>query len=70
MQTATRVASASVLVGAIVLGLKGAAWWLTGSTALYSDALETVVNVAASVIALYALPVGRRIRGRWTRSVR
>jgi cation diffusion facilitator family transporter len=40
-----------------VLGLKGAAWWLTGSAALYSDALETVVNVAASVIALYALHV-------------
>ncbi len=57
MQTATRIASASIGVGIAVLGLKGAAWWLTGSAALYSDALETVVNVAASVIALYALHV-------------
>jgi cation diffusion facilitator family transporter len=38
-----------------VLGLKGAAWWLTGSAALYSDALETIVNVAASAIAFVAL---------------
>ena len=35
--------------------MKGAAWWITGSAALYSDALESVVNVAASVIALVAL---------------
>ncbi len=57
MQTATRIASASIAVGLAVLGLKAAAWWLTGSAAFYSDALETVVNVAASVIALYALHV-------------
>ncbi len=57
MQTATRIAAASIAVGLAVLGLKAAAWWLTGSAALYSDALETVVNVAASVIALYALHV-------------
>jgi cation diffusion facilitator family transporter len=42
-------------VGALVLAIKGAAWWLTGSAALYSDALETVVNVAASLIAFVAL---------------
>ncbi len=35
--------------------MKGAAWWITGSAALYSDALESIVNVAASVIALVAL---------------
>jgi cation diffusion facilitator family transporter len=57
VQTATRIAEASIGVGLAVLGLKGAAWWLTGSAALYSDALETVVNVAASGIALYALRV-------------
>jgi cation diffusion facilitator family transporter len=57
VQVATRIASASIFVGLIVLALKAGAWWLTGSAALYSDALETVVNVAASVIALYALHV-------------
>ena len=39
----------TLVVGLIVLALKGAAWLLTGSAALYSDAAETVVNVAAAV---------------------
>lgn len=57
MQQPTRIASASIGVGLAVLALKAAAWWLTGSAALYSDALESVVNVVASGIALYALYV-------------
>jgi cation diffusion facilitator family transporter len=60
VQTATRIAAGSIAIGLLVLGLKGAAWWVTGSAALYSDALETVVNVAASMIALYALRVANR----------
>jgi cation diffusion facilitator family transporter len=55
-----RIAAGTILVGLIVLALKGAAWWVTGSTALYSDALETVVNVAASLIAFQALRVAGR----------
>ncbi len=39
----------------MVLALKFAAWWLTGSVALYSDALESVVNVATAVAALAAI---------------
>ena len=50
-----RFALGSIVLGCLVLGLKGAAWWLTGSAALYSDALESIVNVAASVVALVAL---------------
>ena len=50
-----RIAIGSVGIGCLVLGMKGAAWWITGSAALYSDALESIVNVAASVIALGAL---------------
>jgi cation diffusion facilitator family transporter len=50
-----RIAAGSILIGCLVLALKGAAWWITGSAALYSDALESIVNVAASVIALAAL---------------
>ncbi len=55
-----RVAVGSIVVGIIVLGLKAAAYFMTGSSALYSDALETVVNVAASVIALAALTFAAR----------
>jgi cation diffusion facilitator family transporter len=52
---AERIAIGSIGLGCLVLVLKGAAWWLTGSAAFYSDALETTVNVAASAIALYAI---------------
>jgi cation diffusion facilitator family transporter len=38
-----------------VLGLKAGAWWVTGSVALFADALESVVNVAAAVAALLAI---------------
>jgi cation diffusion facilitator family transporter len=50
-----RVAAGSIVVGIAVLAMKTAAWWFTGSSALYSDALESVVNVAASVVAFVAL---------------
>ncbi len=50
-----RVASASVAVALLVLGLKAGAWWLTGSVALFADALESVVNVAAAGAALFAI---------------
>ncbi|WEX86059.1 cation diffusion facilitator family transporter [Sinorhizobium garamanticum] len=34
-----------------VMGLKMLAWWVTGSVALLSDGLESIVNVIAAVIA-------------------
>jgi cation diffusion facilitator family transporter len=49
------IAAASVAVALLVLGLKAGAWWLTGSVALFADALESVVNVAAAVAALLAI---------------
>jgi cation diffusion facilitator family transporter len=55
MTRAERFAAGSVVLGVLVLALKAAAWWLTGSAALYSDALESTVNVAGSLGALIAL---------------
>ncbi|MDB5370862.1 MAG: cation diffusion facilitator family transporter [Roseomonas sp.] len=52
---ATKLAAGSVGIALSVLGLKAAAWWLTGSVALLADALESVVNVAAAVAALLAV---------------
>jgi cation diffusion facilitator family transporter len=52
-----RLAIGSIALGCLVLGLKAAAWWLTSSAALYSDALESIVNVVASILALAALRV-------------
>ena len=55
MARGERIAIGSIGIGLAVLGLKGVAWWITGSAALYSDALESTVNVAASLVALGAL---------------
>ena len=55
-----RIAGSTILVGVAVLAMKAAAWWLTGSAALYSDALESVVNVVASLVAFWALRLAAR----------
>ncbi len=39
----------------IILGVKAAAWWFTRSTALWSDAVESIVNVIAGGMALASL---------------
>lgn len=57
---AHRSAAISVVVGVVVLGLKFLAWRLTGSVALYSDALESIVNVVAALVAFSALRIAAR----------
>ncbi len=54
---ALRLAAGSIAVGFLVLALKSAGWWITGSAALYSDALETVVNVAGAAVAFWTLRI-------------
>lgn len=60
MTTTLKLALGSLLVGAVVLGLKALAWWMTGSVALLSDALESTVNVATALAALIAIRVAER----------
>lgn len=55
MDQAQRMALGSIVVGVVVLALKTAAFLLTGSVALYSDAAESVVNVAAAIAAFLAV---------------
>jgi cation diffusion facilitator family transporter len=55
-----KLAVGSLLVGIIVLGLKYLAYWLTGSVALYSDALESIVNVVTAVVALVAVRIASK----------
>lgn len=50
----------SVGVSILVLALKYLAYLLTGSIALYSDALESLVNVATAVSAVVALRVSAK----------
>lgn len=51
----TTLAFWSILVAFGVMALKFAAWWLTGSVALFSDALESVVNVVSATVAFSAI---------------
>ncbi len=50
----------SVGVGATLLFVKFGAYFLTGSTAIFADALEGIVNVVGSCFALYALVLAHR----------
>lgn len=49
------LATASIAVALVVMGIKYLAYVVTGSVALYSDALESVVNVVAACAALFAV---------------
>lgn len=55
MGKAVKIAAGSLLVGLVVLGIKLLAWRMTGSVALFSDALESTVNVATAIAALVAV---------------
>ena len=57
MTKTIKLAAGSLLVGVTVLALKYLAYQITGSIALYSDALESIVNVATAVVALIAIRV-------------
>ncbi|MDD2699829.1 MAG: cation diffusion facilitator family transporter [Sideroxydans sp.] len=51
----TRFAWLSIAAAVATILLKGVAWWLTGSVGLLSDALESFVNLAGALMALYVL---------------
>ncbi len=50
-----RAVFAALVVAVVLSGVKFTAYFLTGSAAVFSDALESVVNVAAASFALYSL---------------
>jgi cation diffusion facilitator family transporter len=52
-----RYAWLSVAAAVATLGIKWAAWWVTGSVGLLSDALEAFVNLGAALLALWMLRV-------------
>jgi cation diffusion facilitator family transporter len=53
-------AKVSIAAALVTIGLKIAAWRLTGSVGMLSDAAESVVNLVAALIALWALTVAAR----------
>lgn len=56
----TRYAWLSIAGALATIGLKAAAYWLTGSVGLLSDALESFVNLAGAVMALTMLSLAAR----------
>jgi cation diffusion facilitator family transporter len=58
--TLRKYALLSLAAALATIGLKATAFAVTGSVGLLSDALESLVNIAAALIALYALTVAAR----------
>lgn len=54
-RTLERYALLSVAAAVLTIALKALAWWLTGSVGLLSDALESGVNLAGALMALWML---------------
>jgi cation diffusion facilitator family transporter len=50
-----RAMIASLVLGIVLAAIKFVAYFLTDSAAIFSDALESIVNVVASAFALYAI---------------
>lgn len=55
-----RAALLSVVVGLLMFGLKFAGYAITGSAAILSDAMESVVHVLATMFALYSVLLSAR----------
>jgi cation diffusion facilitator family transporter len=56
----TRYAWLSIAAAVVTITLKSTAYVLTGSVGLLSDALESFVNLAAAIVALFALRIVTR----------
>lgn len=55
-----RAAALALLIGALLLAVKLAAYLWTGSSAIFSDAMESIVNVLAAGFALRAIALAHR----------
>jgi cation diffusion facilitator family transporter len=55
MHLSLKIAASSLAVSVAVLAIKYGAYLLTGSVALYSDALESIINVVTAAAAIVAI---------------
>jgi cation diffusion facilitator family transporter len=53
----TRYAWLSIAAAIVTIALKAAAYWFTGSVGMLSDALESLINLAAAIVALFTLKI-------------
>jgi divalent metal cation (Fe/Co/Zn/Cd) transporter len=61
-QTNLRVQKIVTVVAVLLFAIKITAWWLTSSVSIFTDALESTVNVVAGFISLYSLYVSAKPR--------
>lgn len=59
-QLLRRASWLSFFVGVLMLAIKMGAWWLTRSSAILSDAAESVVHVAAVAFVVYSLRLSQK----------
>lgn len=52
-----RFAWLSIAAAVVTIALKSAAYYFTGSVGLLSDALESLINLAAAIVALFTLKI-------------
>lgn len=60
MRNLSKFAYLSIAAAIATIGLKSIAFLLTGSVGLLSDALESIINLIAAVIALIAIKVSQK----------
>jgi cation diffusion facilitator family transporter len=60
MRALQRMALLSIGTSLVTIVLKFGAWLLTGSVSLWSDALESLVNLAAGIVALGAVTLAEQ----------
>jgi cation diffusion facilitator family transporter len=58
--TPRRLLWASIVVAIITIALKTAAWYITGSIGLLSDAMESFVNLASAIFGLAMVTIASR----------
>jgi len=53
-------ATSAIIGGVVILIVKLYAWWISGSVALLSDALESIVNILASVMMFASVLISEK----------
>ncbi|MCS7017987.1 MAG: cation diffusion facilitator family transporter [Cytophagales bacterium] len=56
--------AAALLIGCLLAGVKFIAYFITASDAIFTDALESIVNVVAGAVALYSVAVSAKPRDK------
>ena len=51
-----------LIIAVVLFSIKIAAWWITRSVAILTDALESIVNIIAAVIGYYSLTIAFKPR--------